>query len=55
MIFLYLLADDVTTIKSKYDIPILLLGDFNSRIGTLTDFEYEFKYDGSDFEVLIIL
>ena len=32
------LAEDIINIKSKYDAPICLLGDFNSRTGTLDDF-----------------
>ena len=33
-----LLADDIITIKATHDVPIILLGDFNSRIGLKSDF-----------------
>ena len=39
-------ADDIITIKATLDVPIILLGDFNCRIGLKTDFEYEFKLEG---------
>ena len=32
------LADDYISIKSKYDLPVCLLGDFNARTGTFSDF-----------------
>jgi len=32
------LIDDLITVTASYDSPILLLGDFNSRSGTLSDF-----------------
>ena len=35
------LADDIITIKTTHDVPIILLGDFNSRVDWKTDFEYE--------------
>ena len=44
------LADDIITIKAKNNVPIILLGDFNSRVGTATDFEQEFKHDGLNLE-----
>ena len=28
---------DICDIKSKYDLPIMLIGDFNSRTGTMND------------------
>ena len=48
-IFEYL-ADDVISINAMYDVPIILLGDFNSRVSTLTDFEHEFEHLGSIIE-----
>ena len=35
------LTDDIIMIKAKYQVPIVLLGDFNSRVGLKNDFEYE--------------
>ena len=35
------LADDVININAKYDAPIILLGDFNSRVSINTDFEHD--------------
>ena len=32
------LAEDIINIKSKYDAPICMIGDFNSRTGNLDDF-----------------
>ena len=40
------LADDIITIKANLDVPIILLGDFNSRVGLKTDFEYESEREG---------
>ena len=40
------LADDIITIKATLDVPIILLGDFNSRVGLKTDFEYESELEG---------
>ena len=40
------LADDIITIKATHDVPIILLGDFNSRIGLKSDFEYESELEG---------
>ena len=33
------LSDDMTTIRAKYDVPTILMGDFNARTGTKSDFE----------------
>ena len=33
------LADDIITLNAKYETPILLMGDFNSRTVKLNDFE----------------
>ena len=38
-------------IKSLYDVPIILLGDFNSRTKTATYFEDIFEHEGSILEV----
>ena len=35
------LTDDIMTIKAKYQVPIVLLGDFNSRVGLKNDVEYD--------------
>ena len=35
------LTDDIITIKAKYQVPIVLLGDFNSRVGLKNDVECE--------------
>ena len=40
------LADDIITIKATLDVPIILLGNFNSRVGLKTDFEYESELEG---------
>ena len=32
--------------KETLDVPIILLGDFNSRVGLKTDFEYESELEG---------
>ena len=40
------LADYIITIKATLDVPIILLGDFNSRVGLKTDFEYESELEG---------
>ena len=34
------LADYIVSIKVTFYIPIILLGDFNSRTGIATDFEH---------------
>ena len=44
------LADDIITIKATYNVPVILLGDFNSRVGTQTDLQYDCVHDGSHFE-----
>lgn len=33
------LEDDLINMKVKYSLPIVLIGDFNSRTGSITDFE----------------
>ena len=40
------LTNDIITIKSSYDVPIILLGDFNSRTN-IADFEDIFEHEGS--------
>ena len=45
-----LLADDIVTIKATYDVPVILLGDFNSRVGTQTDIQYDCIHGGSNLE-----
>ena len=40
------LADYIITIKATPDVPIILLEDFNSRIGLKSDFEYESELEG---------
>ena len=40
------LAYDIITIKATLDVPIILLGDFNSRLGLKSDFEYESELEG---------
>ena len=40
------LADYIITIKATLDVQIILLGDFNSRVGFKTDFEYESELKG---------
>ena len=44
------LADDIITVKATYDVPIILLGDFNSRVGTQTDIQCELTHDGLNFD-----
>ena len=43
-VFEYLI-DDMTTIRAKYDVPTILMGDFNARTGTTSDFELIYDYD----------
>ena len=43
-VFEYLI-DDMTTIMAKYDVPTILMGDFNARTGTTSDFELIYDYD----------
>ena len=33
--------------KAKYNAPIILLGDFNSRVGSQSDFEIDCEHEGS--------
>ena len=40
------LADYIITIKTTHDVPILLLGDFYSRIGLKSDFENQSELEG---------
>ena len=40
------LADVIITIRATHNVPIILLGDFNSRIGLKSDFEYESELEG---------
>ena len=40
------LANDIITIKAMHDVPIVLIGDFNARTGTTSDFEQEFIHNG---------
>ena len=44
------LTNDIITIKSTYDEPILLVGDFNSRTNIVTYFEDIFEHEGSILE-----
>ena len=44
------LTNDIITINSSYDVPIILLGDYNSRTNIATDFEDIFKHEGSILE-----
>ena len=44
------LADDIVSIKVTFDIPIILLGDFNSRTGIATDFEHLYEHECSFLE-----
>ena len=44
------LTNDIITIKSSYDVPIILLGDFNSRTNITTDCEDIFEHEGSILE-----
>ena len=44
------LTNDIITIKSSYDIPIILLGYFNSRTNIVTDLEDIFEHEGSILE-----
>ena len=39
------LSDDMTTISAKYDVPTILMGDFNARTGTTSDFGLTCIYD----------
>ena len=44
------LTNDIITIKFSYDVPIILLGDFNSITNIATDFEDIFEHEGSILE-----
>ena len=44
------LADDIVSIKVTFDIPFILLGDFNSRTGVATDFEHLYEHECSFLE-----
>ena len=49
------LSDDIITIRAKYNVSIMLLGDFNSRVGLKSDFEVYYEHDNFFFiEGLII-
>ena len=37
----------MSIIKSSYDVPIILLGDYNSRTSIATDFEDTFEHERS--------
>ena len=39
------LSDDMTTIRAKYDVPTILMGDFNARTWTISDFELIYDHD----------
>ena len=39
------LADDIVSIKATFDIPIILLGDFNSRTGIAINFEHLYEHE----------
>ena len=45
------LSYDICKIKSKYDLPFILIGDFNSRTGTMDDF---ITMDQNDLIVAIL-
>ena len=38
-------SDDMTTIKAIYDVLTILLGDFNARTGTTSNFELTYDHD----------
>ena len=44
------LADDIVSFKVTFDIPIILLGDFNSRPGIAPDFEHLYEHECSFLE-----
>ena len=49
------LSYDICKIKSKYDLPFILIGDFNSRTGTVDDFitmDQNDLIDSSNFEYI---
>ena len=43
-------TNDIISIKSLYDVPIILLRDFNSRTNISTDFEDIFEHERSILE-----
>ena len=45
------LSNDIITINAVYNVPILLVGDFNSRTGNLTNLERNFDHGGSNIEI----
>ena len=45
------LSNDIITINAVYNVPILLVGYFNSRTGNLTDLERNFDHGGSNIEI----
>ena len=48
------LTIDMFSIKAKYDLPIMLIGDFNGRTGTLNDIMLLETYDQSYIENYIM-
>ena len=38
-------SDIMTTIRAKYDVPTILMRDFNSRTGTTSDFELIYDHE----------
>ena len=48
------LTIDMFSIKAKYDLPIMLIGDFNGRTGTLNDIMLLETYDKSYIENYIM-
>ena len=44
------LADDIVSIKVTFVIPIILLGDFNSRTSIATYFEHLYEHECSFLE-----
>ena len=51
-VFEYLI-DDMTTIRANYDVPTILMGVFNARTGTTSDFEliYELFMDNDPYMI----
>ena len=46
------IARDLITLKSEFDVPVCLIGDFNARTGLLDDF-YTLKMKSQILQVLI--
>ena len=46
------LATDISTVMSKYELPLVIVGDFNSRSGTLDDFVNICDTDKNNFAIL---